>query len=132
MWFGFLQKLTLKTKTCVQVYLRGDLGGGNEGAGRMRLQRRKRRNIRVMFLDCHCGQQGLILLKLPKKHTECLQELSTQWLGGKSIHPLAPARWSRLPPAPSPHVCKTQDSHEAESKDIQCGLQVGCYKMKKI
>ena len=123
MWFGFLQKLTLKTKTCVQVYLRGDLGGGNEGAGRMRLQRRKRRNIRVMFLDCHCGQQGLILLKLPKKHTECLQELSTQWLGGKSIYPLAPARWSRLPPAPSPHVCKTQDSHGQKVKIFSVGYR---------
>ena len=55
------------------MYLRGDVEGGgkNEGAGRMRLERRKRRNISVVF-----GQQGLIPRKHPGKHMNILKRMS--------------------------------------------------------
>ena len=46
-------------------------GGKNEGAGRMRLERRKTRNIRVIF-----GQQGLIPRKHPRKHMKILRRMS--------------------------------------------------------
>lgn len=82
----------------------------NEGVGRMRLEMRKRRNIRVMFWDCHCGQQSFILPKHPKKHIECLSELTTQWLGGRNVYPLTLAHWSTLLPALSLLICKVQEN----------------------